>query len=109
MVPCFRNYNPPVPSFKWVRRVLNSACGIVTGLNRACGIAVMYVCIPIRICHYSKMPACRDKHLNDGCLAQSVGSGAQLSKSHPGLAPASSVALGKLFKPLCDDLSIKWG
>lgn len=41
--PCFGNYNPQVPSFKWVRKVLNNARVIILGEVVTC------MCIHIHV------------------------------------------------------------
>lgn len=50
-----------------------------------------------------------NKHFNDEYFGSEWPLEPNSLSSHPGLALASSVVLGKLFKPLCDGLSIKWG
>lgn len=83
-----------------------NACGILLG------VVIIHVHTHTYMCAYSlKMPYwlhVGSKHFNEYFGSEWALETNSLS-SHPGLALASSVALGKLFKPLCDGLPIKWG
>lgn len=79
------------------------------------GVVIIHVHAHTYMCAYSlKTPYWQwlhvgNKHFNDEYFGSEWALETNSLSSRPGLALASSVALGKLFKPLCDGLPIKWG